>query len=1390
MVQAYGTTKDGAADQHTEGDSYAHGDGSGESSALLGGESSAQTPHHSQHEGHASIGSCVSNLANTIIGSGMLTFPLAMASAGLVPGMITCVFSGSVAAFGLYLLSLCAAKAPHRRSSFFAVSQLTFPKAAVFFDAAIAIKCFGVSISYLIIIKGLMPNVVASLYHDLTSPDVNPPDWALSGQNWITLFMLVLVPLCFLRKLDSLRHTSYIALFSVAYLIIIVITCYFHPLKGSPEPGEVRLIHFTPNFVSTFPVQVFAFTCAQNLFPIYNELASNTQARMNTVIGTSIGSATLTYEIIGIFGYLTFGSKVGANIVAMYPSTSLFIAVGQLAIVILVLFSYPLQVHPCRNCLDKVFHAGELAASSKTPSSEDEDEDEMENLDELPSPDMTPLKHTVLTAAIIAFGFTIAYFVDDLRLVLSFVGSTGSTTISFILPGLFYWKLTRNDPTASRSLNKAALGLSLYGALGFVYFTMSLVEKSIPLASPEILTASSAPNSRLSSPPVSSVDLAVGVRLATSTSSSSVISSVSSGLSASSSAGSILVSGDDSSGRRSPSWDRSASSDILSRPLSLAGGIDGQNASSNPNQPNEPDAQILEALKSKDRLYVLKLGELMEGLINDRRNRIETNPATTYQRLLVHRCSAYYGLRPETDSVTKAIYVCYTSESRIPTRRVRELVPAENKFQPAFKIMSRAQLNSKSKPHSHASSVAGEDNDPSDIEPSEAGSLGGRSNAAGGAKKRPTIEEREAAYNEARSRIFMDFQEKEKEKGISASSSTASLVSGSGSTSGGGRSSASDGDEVLNSPVTESEQSAPVVREREKQRRGGSKRGSGNNSVASSSRSLRSAAPPYSGSGPSSSRGSGASSPSMVYSASYDPGHNPGQYDPAYHMPYSGTSPGSEYAPHIPYTYQPYPPPPGQPQYYPYAPPYYPPYPYPPPQGHPSEPPSQSPPNPELYGTHSPVPPMSYGHPPYGWPPNNMPPPHLQQPPPPPMGHPQHPLQSPPQGPNPLPPPFPHHGASAEHPSSQLQNQPYGYMQAPYPYPSPYYPPSHPHPPPMPPPMYPPRPGNSLEPNGPNIPDHASNGHMYHPGNMSGNSSNGSVNHSRASSRSSMGSTLGNGGKGRTPAVPPLTRGPWSYGPGPTPSGYQQPINNAPGNDAFGPRLSGTRRMSNNSMSSSGYTSRDEVSSTASSSTSSSSRRTYTSTNSSQQHPLPARPDWAVGLKPQPTLASSSSNRKVSPVSPHRGPSSNGASRQQPVLQSADFPPLSNSDREARAPAVAGAWTDSSPIRTLVQPQRGPPTGPNPIIINHNQTDFDDSNMNMRLADTERGFERPPPKGSAELYNPKLPRKSMSPSSRQQSQEESPSSRRDAFVAQMNTLSLNDRFESVNSTSQAGTGKC
>jgi Transmembrane amino acid transporter protein. len=114
----------------------------------------------------------------------------------------------------------------------------------------------------------------------------------------------------------------------------------------------------------------------------------------------------------------------------MYPSTSLFIAFGQLAIVILVLFSYPLQVHPCRNCLDKVFHPGHVQHEVKKPatqSGDGDDEDDGEEDDHMHA-EMSTFKHTVLTTAIIALGFAIAYFVDDLRL-----GEFGASLLGLVI---------------------------------------------------------------------------------------------------------------------------------------------------------------------------------------------------------------------------------------------------------------------------------------------------------------------------------------------------------------------------------------------------------------------------------------------------------------------------------------------------------------------------------------------------------------------------------------------------------------------------------------------------------------------------------------------------------------------------------------------------------------------------------------------------------------------------------------------------------------------------------------------------------------------------------------------------------------------------------------------
>lgn len=69
--------------------------------------------------------------------------PHAVSQFGMLLGIAVILFSGLTAGFGLYLQARCSKYVERGTASFFALSQLTYPNAAVVFDAAIAIKCFG-----------------------------------------------------------------------------------------------------------------------------------------------------------------------------------------------------------------------------------------------------------------------------------------------------------------------------------------------------------------------------------------------------------------------------------------------------------------------------------------------------------------------------------------------------------------------------------------------------------------------------------------------------------------------------------------------------------------------------------------------------------------------------------------------------------------------------------------------------------------------------------------------------------------------------------------------------------------------------------------------------------------------------------------------------------------------------------------------------------------------------------------------------------------------------------------------------------------------------------------------------------------------------------------------
>ena len=186
--------------------------------------------------------------------------PSVMSRMGVGLGIFMIVWSGITAAFGLYLQSRCARYLDHGKSSFFALSQITYPNLAIIFDAAIAIKCFGVGVSYIIIICDLMPGVMIGF-----NRYAEEIPYLVDRKFWITAFMLPVILLAFLKRLDSLKYTSLIALVSIGYLVILVV--YHFLVDDLSERGPIRIFEWEGpvSMLSSLPVVVFAYTCHQNV---------------------------------------------------------------------------------------------------------------------------------------------------------------------------------------------------------------------------------------------------------------------------------------------------------------------------------------------------------------------------------------------------------------------------------------------------------------------------------------------------------------------------------------------------------------------------------------------------------------------------------------------------------------------------------------------------------------------------------------------------------------------------------------------------------------------------------------------------------------------------------------------------------------------------------------------------------------------------------------------------------------------------------------------------------------------------------------------------------------------------------------------------------------------
>lgn len=249
------------------------------------------------------------------------------------------------------------------------------------------------------------------------------------------------------RSVHSLKYASAFGVMCAVYLGMAITMIFWTDRSLVPDPiqnfKDAEYLKFNPSgIMSTVPLIVFAYMYQVNMPIIYAELKTRNYETMNKVVFRGTNAAILMYSFTGIFGYLTFVKfpqyLESQNILEAPYGDNLAMIIGSIAQFFSVMTSYPLCVLPCKEAIEEMFW-------KKTSILRDE-----YDKNQMGEETMSPTANVFVTLALCTCSFLLALFLNTLGDALTIVGSTTNPVVGFIIPIMFYWKLTPDVPIFSR----------------------------------------------------------------------------------------------------------------------------------------------------------------------------------------------------------------------------------------------------------------------------------------------------------------------------------------------------------------------------------------------------------------------------------------------------------------------------------------------------------------------------------------------------------------------------------------------------------------------------------------------------------------------------------------------------------------------------------------------------------------------------------------------------------------------------------------------------------------------------------------------------------------------------------------------------------------------------
>ncbi|KAK6845101.1 Vacuolar amino acid transporter 2 [Apiospora arundinis] len=353
------------------------------------------------------------NMANSIIGAGIIGQPYAFKQAGLLAGVTLLVGLTVIVDWTIRMIVINSKLSG--ANSFQGTVEHCFGKAGLI---AISVAqwafAFGGMVAFGVVVGDSIPHVLEAIWPGLRDM---PVLGLLADRRAVIAFFIMSVsfPLTLYRDIAKLAKASTFALISMGVICVTVV------VQGALAPAEDRG-EFTPQLLTintgifqAIGVISFAFVCHHNSLLIYGSLRTPTLDRFARVTHYSTGISMVACMAMALSGFVVFADKTQGNVLNNFARDNTMVNVARLCFGLNMLTTLPLEAFVCREVMLNYFYPGEP---------------------------FNMKLHLLFSTGLVVSATAISLLTCDLGVVFELVGATSACALAYILPPLCYIKLS------------------------------------------------------------------------------------------------------------------------------------------------------------------------------------------------------------------------------------------------------------------------------------------------------------------------------------------------------------------------------------------------------------------------------------------------------------------------------------------------------------------------------------------------------------------------------------------------------------------------------------------------------------------------------------------------------------------------------------------------------------------------------------------------------------------------------------------------------------------------------------------------------------------------------------------------------------------------------------